>query len=274
MKRFRDSDSLHEHLKELDLKIAVEIAGFAGIEVRDRRGNLSPEVWVRHSDRMSVGQLIEASDLRTLLMEQIKQHLQEQKELLQQLEDDQVVVTWILKFVKTWEDAYKNRVNRNFDISQKILTAMTDAVTEIKPTLDLVGIDWNTTRDLIDDIINSDPEDVYLDSEEALTRFMFRNEITGPMMRRLAGKILQKSIVCNKAGAYSAKIQRNDVTQEKAYALRDVLVFFNEQPVRCDQLKAMLQDPQHKTLFQDPKKKEAIIDTLEAHKTLLTKIQK
>ena len=56
---------------------------------------------------------------------------------------------------------------------------MTDAVTEIKPTLDLVGIDWNTTRDLIDDIINSDPEDVYLDSEEALTRFMFRNEITG-----------------------------------------------------------------------------------------------
>ena len=214
-------------LQDLDLQIAVEIAGHAGMDVRDRRGNLSPDVWARHSDKMSVGNLIEASDIRQLLMDQLKTQLDQQKELVKQLEDDGVVVKWVLKFVDTWETAYQAKVNQNFDISQKILTAMDDTMTELKYTLVDIGVDWKKILQKVDDLITT--EDCTLPVHQALTRFTFRNEITGPYVRRLAGKILQKNIVCNKAGTYSAKVQRNDVTQEKSNALTDTIIFFTDE---------------------------------------------
>jgi hypothetical protein len=37
----------------------------------------------------------------------------------------------------------------------------------------------------------------------------------------LAGKLLQKKEVCNKAGTYSSHLQRSDVIQEWFYAKRD-----------------------------------------------------
>jgi len=56
-------------------------------------------------------------------------------------------------------------------------------------------------------------------SDEALVRFLFRNPFTSPILTLVAGKILQKKIVCNRVGAYSAKQQRNDVTQETDKAI-------------------------------------------------------
>jgi len=56
-------------------------------------------------------------------------------------------------------------------------------------------------------------------AEEALVRFYFRNPHTGGLFCRAAGKLLQKKEVCNKAGGYSAKQQRDDITQERDDAL-------------------------------------------------------
>jgi hypothetical protein len=55
--------------------------------------------------------------------------------------------------------------------------------------------------------------------DNAVIRFLFRNPYFGMHMRRVAGKLLKKQEVCNKPGAYSAKIQRNDITQEVNEAL-------------------------------------------------------
>ena len=55
--------------------------------------------------------------------------------------------------------------------------------------------------------------------DNAVIRFLFRNEYFGMHMRRVAGKLLKKQEVCNKPGAYSAKVQRNDITQEVNEAL-------------------------------------------------------
>ena len=55
--------------------------------------------------------------------------------------------------------------------------------------------------------------------DNAVIRFLFRNDFFGMHMRRVAGKLLKKLEVCNKPGAYSAKVQRNDITQEVNAAL-------------------------------------------------------
>ena len=51
----------------------------------------------------------------------------------------------------------------------------------------------------------------------ALVRLLFRSETVPDLRERLcliAGKLLQKKEVCNKAGAYASKQQRSDVNQE------------------------------------------------------------
>jgi hypothetical protein len=72
----------------------------------------------------------------------------------------------------------------------------------------------------------------FLSPHEATIRFYFRNDFTSPIICLLAGKILQKRQVCNKAGAYSARVQRNDVTREKD----DVLSMFADKIEREDDM--------------------------------------
>ena len=47
------------------------------------------EVWVRHSDKLTVGQLLEAGDLKQLLLEQMRQQLSSQKDILQEVDDQE-----------------------------------------------------------------------------------------------------------------------------------------------------------------------------------------
>lgn len=226
-------------VKEMDLEIAVQIAGYAGLNVRDRKGNLSSDVWVRHSDKMSIGHLIEASDLKQILMNHLELQLNSQKELVKQLDDDKVVVDWVLHFVQTWEDAYKLKVNKNFDISQSILSCMHETVHEIKDALEYVGLGRDYMKKCIDSLREMH-DDELLNTDEAIVRFLFRNEYTGSIFRRVAGKVLQKNIVCNKAGTYSARVQRNDITQDRAMAFRDILLFLESEEKSIAQTIALL----------------------------------
>lgn len=87
-------------------------------------------------------------------------------------------------------------------------------------------------EDFHDDVLASDPTtnpnnstdtqptDLHFFGEEsAMIRYLFRNDEFGMQTRRVAGKVLKKQEVCNKPGAYSARIQRNDITQEVDWAL-------------------------------------------------------
>ena len=96
----------------------------------------------------------------------------------------------------------------------------------------------------------------FFDPENALVRFFYRNPITGPPLRRLAGKTLQKSIVCNKAGTYSAKVQRNDITQEKSYAERAFLLFIQNEDSEMDELKNSIEDGSFAKYLVDTNKKD------------------
>ena len=76
--------------------------------------------------------------------------------------------------------------------------------------------------------------------DNAVIRFLFRNEYFGMHMRRVAGKLLKKQEVCNKPGAYSAKVQRNDITQEVNEALDQFCRVLQE-----DVMRECMQNTQH-----------------------------
>ena len=237
----------HNELRTIDLECALAVAGFAGIETRDKRGNLSPEVWVRHSDKLTVGQLLEAGDLKQLLLEQMRQQLSSQKDMLQEVDDHEVSIKWILDFSKAWEEHYRQTIFRNFDISQKINTAMHDGFYEVRMLLEETVLSPSFLQKNIRAVIeaNDANENPYtlLSLEEAIVRIYFRHPAIAGIMRRVAGKILQKKEVCNRAGIYSARVQRNDITEECSKAILDLEEMLEFQTPDLIEMMQDLQDP-------------------------------
>ena len=251
MSRKRKLPDLDPHkstgLRTIDLECALAVAGFAGIETRDKRGNLSPEVWVRHSDKLTVGQLLEAGDLKQLLLEQMRQQLSSQKDILQEVDDHEVSIKWILDFSQAWEKHYRENIFRNFDISQKINTAMHDGFYEVRMLLEETVLSPSFLQKNIRAAIeaNDANEDPYtlLSLEEAIVRIYFRHPAIAGIMRRVAGKILQKKEVCNRAGIYSARVQRNDITEECSKAILDLEELLEFQTPDLIEMMQDLQDP-------------------------------
>ena len=194
--------------------IACTVAGFAGMQTRDARGNLSPEVWTQHSDHEKIGQLLDAESIKNMLVDQLRGQLDSQKDLLREVKPD-VVIDFIIQYKQTWEDKYRENIQRNYDISQRILSAMQDTVYEMEDIISHGSLSLPLLRDRV--VAAAGPD--ALPSEEAMVRFLFRNPYIGHLFQRAAGKTLHKREVCNKAGGYSAKQQRDDITRERDEAL-------------------------------------------------------
>lgn len=208
-----------KELRELDMTIALSIAGFAGMDTRDRQGNIVSEIWTKNNDTdTAAAKLLDYSDMRSMLKAQLQNHLDARKDLLIESESHEVVAQWIFNFSEAWEQEYRKRWTHGWDISQRIMTCMEEALYEVHVILDEVNPPDVKPRILlqrIEAILSASTSDMlYKDAYKAYVRLWFRNKYTGPMLAHIAGKKLQKQIVCNRSGAYSAKVQRNDVQQE------------------------------------------------------------
>lgn len=266
-------------VKLTDQKIALDIAGFAGIPTQDARGNILQSIWSKHYDTSNVGLLLERNDVRVLLLKQLEQQIKEQKDSINMLEQSDVLCKWILNFTQSWENEYNASKQQHFDIGQVVLAAMQETyfIVEsyleefcpLKPSMirkrirvvmqsakhvrdvrhnidfttddaqpfdapDLVQPSASTASTASTASLDTDGSNGangtnktkasklqlhFFGEEAALIRFLFRNEYFGLQLRRVAGKVLKKQEVCNKPGAYSARIQRNDITQEVDWAL-------------------------------------------------------
>ena len=223
-------DSGIKSLKDRDMRLALRIAGIAGISTRDRHGNVVAEVWTQYSTGESANlQLLDISSVRNLLTEQLKLHLEARRDMLLDLDDPGIVAKWIIDFSREWEKKYEERVNQQWDMSQRILTAMEETLSEVREIFDNLycGLSYAYMMQRIEDVYSKtngdEKKQLYTDKRDALIRVMFRSEHIGPMMVNLAGKMLQKRLVCNKAGMYSARVQRNDVTREKDKAVEAIV---------------------------------------------------
>lgn len=214
-----------KNIKQLDLQIAMDIAGFANMSTRDARGNVVSSLWSKHFDNSTVGLLIERNDVRQLLLKQIEQQLADKKDIISEVQQNEIICKWILDFTNSWENVYADAKMQECDMGQMVLSAMHEAYFEVqsfleehcvlKPTMMRRKIKSAVSR--AEEFNKTQPENMQLkfhNWEDCLIRFLFRQENIGLVMRRIAGKIMKKQEVCNKAGSYSAKVQRNDVTQE------------------------------------------------------------
>ena len=65
------SDKNNKALKDKDMRLALRIAGIAGINTRDRHGNIVAEVWTQYSTGEAENlQLLDIGAVRNLLTRQ------------------------------------------------------------------------------------------------------------------------------------------------------------------------------------------------------------
>ena len=62
------------------MSIALSIAGFAGMDTRDRHGNVVSEVWTKCNDTdTAAAKLLDYGDMRYMLKTQLNNHLEARK---------------------------------------------------------------------------------------------------------------------------------------------------------------------------------------------------
>jgi hypothetical protein len=221
-------------MKAVDLDIAMSIAACAGLNTHDKLGNPNEEVWAPRNKAARTGKLVEAKDVRKLLLEQIKIQLAAKQDLLTEIENNSIVCKWIINYTEAWETEYNKGIQEHFDIGRKILSVMHDTLFEVKELLDISPVSIARLEAAVLHAANDEDGtgNKLFEGDDAVVRFLFRNVHTRFHMVRIAGRLLQKKEVCNRAGTYSAKQQRHDITQEKDAAVKGLYCAIRDEEPR------------------------------------------
>jgi hypothetical protein len=234
-----DEALVRDAMKAVDMDVAMSIAACAGLQTHDRLGNPNEEVWASRDKAARTGKLVEAKDLRKLLLEQIKVQLAAKQDLLAEVESNSVVCEWIINYTQAWEAQYNKGVQEHFDIGRKVLSVMHDTLFEVKELLNISPVSVAEIEGAVARAHAEEDAPRLFEGDEAVVRFLFRNVHTRFHMVRIAGRLLQKKEVCNRAGTYSARQQRHDITQEKDDAVRGLYCAIRDEEPRfrlCQEL--------------------------------------
>ena len=237
-----------DRVKRIDMKVAIDVVSLANCAVRDPAGNLLPMVWTRqaYNNEFENASLLTREALKRRLDEFISEGMTKNMPLLQQVNDPALLVDWVVRTTEHWERRYAQKRDEKYDISQVAMSAMLEAVMDqVLPWLELESgtrlvdmVDqalkgWRQqpgSNAVIKSILNHVQKERASDEEQeaeaffwvhtgrhALVRLLFRSDKVPDLRERLclvAGKLLQKKEVCNKAGGYASRQQRSDVMQE------------------------------------------------------------
>ena len=215
-----------DQIKQLDLQTALDIVSLAGLPTHDALGNLMTSVWCKHTSdiKRETGVLMEQDDLRKILLEQLKVQIASRQALILESESTAPVVEWIVDFTEQWEQTYRMRQDVHFDISQRVYATMIETYHILEEEL-RQHHSHETIRGWKQQFDNL-PIATCHASNQAIVRSLFRDPAINHHLCVLAARLLQKKEVCNKAGSYSSRVQRHDITQmadDAAMALSDEL---------------------------------------------------
>ena len=201
-------------LKQTDFNVAVGIAAHANQKLRDKLDNIVTEIWTRNSSDAdtATGQLTSHEDIQTYMRDMLKEHVESNKTLLLKCDND-TLCTWILKFVTSWEQQYKETPNK-FDISENILSVMRETVQLVTPHMLDTDFDVLKLEKMYGAEIKENRRVLpLLARDNAVVRVYFRHPAVARYMVLIAGKLLQKR-ECNRNGSYCSTKQRQDVARE------------------------------------------------------------
>ena len=210
-------------LKHCDRKIAVSIAAFAAVKLKDANGNINTEIWepyITNPDKQC-GNLMNQSSIEVFRKSMLQQQIEKNMPVLMECSNHDSICKWIVEYAGQWETAYRQPDDKSYDISVTVLSVMSEAVAHMSRHFQGRALDERRIRAKFEQVLFGEHDGViddydsqFLPVDEAVTRFYFRHKPCAEHMIMIAGKMWQKREVCNRGGSYSTKVQRNDITRQ------------------------------------------------------------
>lgn len=211
--------------KDRDLYYSKKIAGLGQIPCIDAASNVNVNVWAPHLEYGDIGHLLQPRSIETEMLNSMHTQMDDSKHLLKSLKDVKVFPQWMMEYAAAWEDVYKEKIRRTYDIGQPVLTAMYETMFEIRHRVSHNSLDERYIASRLREWIRKSriPQEHILKDEELVMRFLFRNTHSSDVLCHIAGAILQKSEVCGKPGAYAATRLRHDLTMKVDMCIKQLL---------------------------------------------------
>lgn len=221
----KKQDAYVKLAKDRDLYYAKKIAGLGQIPCIDAASNLNVSVWAPHLEHGDISHLLQPRSIETEMLNSMHEQMDHQKHMLKSLKHVKVLPEWMMEYAEAWEDVYKEKIRRTYDIGQPILTAMYETMFEIRQRVSHSSLDEKYVASRLRAWIAKSgiEEEHILKDEELVMRFLFRNTHSSDVLCHIAGAILQKSEVCGKPGAYAATRLRHDLTIKVDMCIKQLL---------------------------------------------------
>jgi hypothetical protein len=251
-----DEDKYAESVRLLDHYAATTVASYACIRMSDSNGNPSEAYWKCFvlDPEKQCGLLMNVATVEKVMVELMNKMIEKHQEALLQINDDVAVCKWLMKFKSTWEQEYRARSQKRYDIAEPVLAVMHEAVLKTErvfethaPTLAPCEVRRWMKR-WYDDTDNANLLEQSLPINQAVTRFYFRNAPLSQYMCLVAGKIWKLQEVCDKPGAWPSTKQQNLLQKQLQDAVSNLVSALNKERFeRPPSTEARLYCMDHKT---------------------------
>lgn len=216
-----------KRIQAIDQQTALSICSLAAIKTHDALGNIMPHVWCQRTDIQKQIDLINSSDVRKIMLDQLKKNLEAKKDLILELDQTEPVIKWIVHYSKSWEIKFQEARQQQCDIAEFTYSAMQEAFFQLENWIEDVFPGQLT--DLKNKIKRLSNIDSFVLTQQCLIRFLFRVDSIQPTLSRFTAKVMQQREVCSKPGVYSASKQFNNIQQQQAQALYECLNLLEEE---------------------------------------------
>lgn len=218
----------YDNIQKIDQQTALSICSLAGIKTHDSLGNIMPHVWCSRADTVKKTDLVNANDIRNLLLTQVKQELAAKKDLILELDQASDVIEWVVNFTKVWEQEYQQKRQQQHDIAEFVYSAMQEAIHHLEIWIDQVFPDvLPVLKEKIARQKENNPNSFIL-SHQCLVRLLFRLDEIQPTLTRYTATVLQQREVCSKPGVYSATKQFNNIQQQRERAFYECIAVLED----------------------------------------------
>ena len=252
-------------LRLLDHYAATTVASYACIRMSDPNGNPSEAYWKCFvlDPEKQCGLLMNVVTVEKVMVELMNKMIEKHQEALLQINDDVAVCKWLMKFKATWEQEYRNRSQKRYDIAEPVLAVMHEAVLKTErifethaPALASRAVRTWLKR-WYDDEANAEHLTKSLPINQAVTRFYFRNADIAQYMCLVAGKIWKLQEVCDKPGAFPSTKQQNLLQKQLQDAVSNLVSALNRERFRFPE------DEQRRLYCMDHKTADLVEDEAE-----------
>ena len=123
-------EKVKRQLKNCDRKIAVSIAAFAAVKLKDANGNINVEIWEPYivDPEKQCGNLMNQNSIETFMKSMLQQQIEKNMPVLMECSNHDTICEWIVNYAGQWEKAYRQPTEKSYDISVTVLSVMSEAV--------------------------------------------------------------------------------------------------------------------------------------------------